>query len=146
MGAGEFYAGAGTAGFDPVTTVPPTAIPRAPTAIAFDLATGRHLFANGAPVPQHPVDQAVLHALGIEVGSLQASPTVGQRFRTIRGLATARGPAAARAETEAALASLLAAGDIELQSVAIAPGRGGVPEIQIAYKNLRSGTSRTLSR
>lgn len=146
MGAGEFDAGGGEAGFDAVVTVPPTAIPRAPAAIAFDLATGRHLFADGAPVAQHPVDQAVLHALGLEAASLHASPAVGQRFRAIRGITTARGPAAARAETEAALASLLAAGDIELQSVAIAPGRGGVPEIQIAYKNLRSGTSRTLSR
>lgn len=80
-----------------------------------------------------PTDAAVLAALGIERGSGAAVESVGQRFGDLKIL----DPSAEgfiRAETERALGTLVADGQISLQSVTPTIGSDWA-EAQVVYRN-----------
>jgi len=141
MGAGEFPAGYGLAGLDPLNPISPSIFGNQPVpAIYFDLLTRRFLFdTNGRARGMHPIDQRVLLMLGVELGSIPSSPTVGNRFRKrLSRVAAAKMDAIALDETKVTLKTLLDAGDIALLSVATdgktVPGR---VVIAIGYVNLR---------
>jgi hypothetical protein len=141
MGAGEFPAGAGLAGSDPVNPASASIFGRAPArALTFDLLTRRFLFnSDGSATDTHPVDQKVVLALGVELGALLAAPTIGNRLRArLSRVAPQKIAAIALDEVRVTLKRLLDANDIALLSVDVdgETVRGRVT-IAIAYVNLR---------
>jgi len=140
MGAGDFPAGVGPAGFDPVAD-PSAPGSRQPAAILFDLATKRYLFnPDGTAQEIHPVDQAVAFAFGFEQGSCPSTPNVGNRIRAeIRRLL----PSSANKAIDLAklaLKRLTDAGDIQIVAIEPSSPVRGRFIVHVDYVNLRLPT------
>ncbi len=137
MGAGDFEAGLGLAGEDPLPELSPARNVTPPDALWFDGATADFLLENGLYRSLHPVDQAVALALCIRQNTLGSAPNTGNLLRTIRKL----GPTtAATADTMVrnALSSLVLNGDIEIREVQVQTRTPqGALLVAVTYKNLR---------
>lgn len=139
MGAGNFPAGAGPAGLDPL---PPPSPPRdvsPPAALYFDGRTqGFPLDAQGRYVGIHPVDQAVALALIVRLGTLGAVPEQGAAFRDIRKITPSTGTQATDM-ARIALAAIVQRGDITILDIQVETRRTmGAVLIAVSYKNLRT--------
>lgn len=140
MGAGDYGAGLGGAGFDPVLPASsPITDAAPPLAVYFDLATKTYLSnADGTLKGMHPVDQRVVLALGIEAGSLTGVPSQGHRFRSrLSRVPPATIPRIALDETRLALKNLLLAKDILLLAVETDTTVRGRVLIAVTYVNMR---------
>lgn len=140
MGAGEFPAGFGLAGADPLNPVSDTIYGRAPArAIFFDLLTRRFVFDGSRARDMHPITQRAIFLIGIELGSVPSSPTVGNRFRKrLSRVPAAKMDAIALDETKVAWKALLDSGDIAILSVATdSKTQRGRVTIAISFVNLR---------
>ena len=115
MGAGQFGAGAGGAGQDPVyLAVPPSAV-LPPRAIKYDPTIKQYVLrdANGNAIDVHPIDQIVVSRWTTEQGQSASSPLLGQRLRKLFAVtAPARKPQVANAEMQRVVQDLINAGDI----------------------------------
>jgi hypothetical protein len=84
MGLGQAPFGIGLCGFDPVSPASPAPSYQGPRAVFIDTATrDAVLLSDGTFQAVHPVDQAVLIALTINLGTLGSVPTEGQGFTAI---------------------------------------------------------------
>lgn len=110
-----------------------------PPALYFDPESGRFLLDEGGALRAlHPVDHAVAIAMGVELGALPSSPTVGNRLRKL----LARAPRNARQTTATyavreALSRLLERGDIALLGVEVDVRKRDI--VTVRYANLRAG-------
>lgn len=137
MGAGDYLAGDGLAGFDPamVPAPPPTHV--AGRVALYDPATRdfRRL-ADGTIATVHPVDQAAALAAGVAAGSIASATSIGNELGAIPFLGTdfvARATDAVRR----AFAALVARGDVALLAIdAEQPGETASATF-ITYRNLR---------
>jgi len=137
MGAGNFDAGAGDAGHDPVEDPSPAPGRRPAGAIMYDgAAAGWVLDAQGHYRTVHEVDQRVALALVVREGDLASVPGTGSRLRRLGRLSPTRLVTAAQDAVRVALAPMLAAQEIEILSIgATAPSRGKLLVVT-KYKNL----------
>jgi hypothetical protein len=138
MGAGQFNAGEGLGGEDPLADPSPPRDVTPPAALLFDGATKAHpLDAQGRYQGIHPVDQRVALALLVRFGSVGSVPDQGARFREIAKV-TRYTAAQAKDMVNLALARLLAAKDITVELVEVETNRlAGSIAIAVSYQNLR---------
>lgn len=138
MGAGQFPAGFGPSGADPV--VEPTAA-RAVTLPAALLLEGRTLDytldAAGLYTGLHPVDAWVANQLLIRRGTLASAPTAGQGLREVRRLGTPRAAAQARDLIQQALKERVDSGDITIVKIDIETSGLGRLLAAVSYVNNR---------
>lgn len=146
MGAGDFPAGFGPCGMDPL---PPPVPPRAvtpPAALRFDGATKDFLLdAEGHYLAIHPVDQAVALALLVGLGTAPSAPAVGAAFRQIKRITPSTKVQATNMAT-AALAALVRAGKVGVLSIAVEVRLPqGATLIAVTYQNLLTKKTPTFS-
>lgn len=137
MGAGAFPAGVGPAGHDPpaAASLDPQQVP---AAARFELFGQTFpLDASGQLANVHPVDQAVALALGMEIGSVAAVPTLGLDVARLKRTRRDAMQSAVNDVVRAALQSLIAAGDIRLIGSPLAENANGRPWFYVDYINLR---------
>lgn len=128
-GFGWLPAGVGPAGYNPV--VPPNAPRdvRPPAALLFDGGTRDFpLDENGFYRAIHPVDQKVALALCVSRGAIAAVPGIGNKLRTIQRVRPDVAVTLVKNYVREALADLIAAKSIQIESDGIAvdasvPGR-----------------------
>lgn len=138
MGAGDFPAGMGPAGFDPVVAPPPPRDAKLPSAIWFDGATRTFLFdAQGRLVPIHPVDQSVALSILVELGKLSSAPTVGSSARRATGTTEAARLADVETRMRAAVKRRVDAGDIQIVAIVVTSPVPGRTVARFRYLNLR---------
>lgn len=138
MGAGDFAAGLGPFGHDPVGD-PSTRTLVAPVAAAFfDPSTRDYpLDANGRVVAIHPVDQAVALALTIELGAVGSVSDLGHELRRIpRGTQPQIASYAADA-VKRALKAITDRGDATLLNVTTVSPFRGAQQVTVEYRNNR---------
>lgn len=138
MGAGEFDAGEGLAGEDPV---PAFAQPRNVTPPVALLLDGRTLDfpldTTGLYRSVHPVDQEVALALMAKFGTIAGAPDTGNKLRLIRKLGP-RTKAEATNIVNEAIGALIAANDIKLLDLTIETRTPqGALLVAVSYQNLR---------
>lgn len=144
MPIGDFPAGEGPLGVDPVAAPSaPVAIRKPPAAIEFNPLTGRFtMLDDGRFVEVHPVDQMVSIALGKTSGAWKSAPGAGHTLDKLPSMADPSFEASARDRLRLALRVPLARGDIRIDSITINPITDGPmrgrTEFVIAYFNLRS--------
>jgi hypothetical protein len=142
MGAGQFGAGAGGAGMDPVYLAVPPAPFTGPRAVKYDPSIKQYVLtdANGNKIDVHPVDQIVVTRLTVEQGSSASSPTLGQRIRKLWNRSQpARYQQIAQAECTRVLQDLINAGDVKLLSVSVTfDPVNGARVVVPTYVNMRS--------
>lgn len=84
MGAGDFSAGVGMAGLDPVFSTK-RKTRRLDVATFFDLSVrDAVLLEDGRITAAHPVDQQVQMSFAIERGTLRSAPEIGHTLRQLR--------------------------------------------------------------
>lgn len=140
MGAGDYGAGAGIAGADPVYIAPAVAPVLRPRAALYDPTIKQFVLtdANGNAIDVHPVDQMVAIRLTTEQGASGSSPTLGQRIRARFALAApTRHLQIAFSEVSNTLSDLVAAGDVILVSVELSRNVNGAQVVIPTYVNLR---------
>jgi hypothetical protein len=141
MGAGQFAAGAGGAGWDPVYIPAPPNPVLPPRAVKYDPSIKQFVLvdSSGNAIDVHPVDQIVALRLTTEQGQSASSPKLGTRIRAlINGAAPAKHQQIARSEVLRVLKDLLDAGDIKLiDVVATTNATNGAVAFVISYTNLR---------
>jgi hypothetical protein len=137
MGAGDYPAGAGPAGSDPIVSTGPAVDKRFPVPL-YDLQSKDFpLDSFGEYRATHPVDQAVSLALGIQLGKVAGDPTLGNSLKAIikAGGPTLQNNVETRIRT--ALKALLDASDIELGTIVVETIPLGGFLVAIPYRNLR---------
>jgi len=137
MPLGDYEAGSGPAGFDPIAiSTRPTAA--APTALLYDLETRQTLLdSNGYARSMDPVDQEVRFCIGVELGAFPSSPTTGIDLGRLR---RARSEAVQQVAVDAvnvALAGPLGRGDVRVDKV-ISSNDNGRIMLWVYYTNLRT--------
>lgn len=141
MGAGDFPAGAGLAGADPVYLPVPPAPPLTPRAVLYDPSVKQYLLrdARGNAIDVHPIDQIVATRLTTQQGQSASAPTLGTQIRAKFALAgPARHQQIAYQEVASALSDLLSNGDVKLWSVSLQIDPSNLRELITAiYTNLR---------
>lgn len=142
MGAGNFPAGVGPAGLDPVYVATPTTPGTFPTALAFDPGLRGYVQnADGTMKSIDPVDAEVALLLGIEQGSIPSAATLGQKLRAVlTRTPPSKQKAIATQEVLRVLGPLLNAASptIALINVAVdsSGAKRGAISIGITYQNL----------
>jgi len=137
MGAGNFPAGFGPAGLDPLPDpVPPRSV-TPPAALRYDGATKDFpLDANGHYLGIHPVDQAVALALLIGLGTISSARNTGAAFRQIKRI-TPSTVAQATDMANAALKDLVRAKKIEILDISVETRvPPGATLVAVSYTNL----------
>ena len=100
------------------------------------------LLSNGIVKATHPVDQAVVLAIIVAQGTLQAAPGIGSGLAAIEyGGPTL--PARVKNAINLALASLVSAGDVTILGIEEQDNRDGF-RFALSYRNNRLGTATTL--
>jgi hypothetical protein len=85
QGAGAFGAGAGSAGFDPVSDPSESTVSSPPAAIYFDPATRDfRMGTDGRFVAVDPIDQEVVFALWLKKGTVGSTPEAGSSLRSLK--------------------------------------------------------------
>jgi phage gp46-like protein len=140
MPAGFFYAGAGFAGADPVAAPStPAVVLQTSNAALYDLATRSvPRDENGLVKRVHWVDQAVALALGVSLGALPSSPTIGHRLRQIKRAAGPKLATEAEDAVNEALADLLDRGDIAIITISVTTSVRSQIIVAVTYVNLRT--------
>lgn len=137
MGAADHIAGAGPAGFSPVAAIQPTR--RAgPRALAINLVTrDATVGENGQYEDTHPVDHRVQLALGVKLGSIPSSKTVGGSLWDLPIGDTDTMTADADRRVRSALTDLIVAGDVEVVSVTAWASLSYRAKVRVVYENKR---------
>jgi len=126
------------AGAAPATRTPPRALELdgATRDYALDVSTG--LYVDG-----DTIDQRVALALLVARGAIAHAVGVGSTLRTIRNLGTPDTQRLVEDAVRRALADLLAAGDIAIESIAQESTRSGQLRVAVTYRKPRVGATRT---
>jgi hypothetical protein len=136
-GAGGFGAGMGPAGFDPIADPTPARDVTPPRAILFQL--------NGFDFPLddagryqdiHPTDQWVALQVGIVLGTVSTSPTVGSALRSITHVGAPSTQREAQDAIRVALATKVNAGSVKIESIDYEAKSFGGFKIALRYQNL----------
>lgn len=140
MGAGEFSAGDGDAGEDPVAALSPASANTPPPAPYLDLGLRDYkLNADGTTAAMHPVDQAAQWSFAVRRGTHKADPRVGHTFfQSPPGLSGAakQNDLTLRAQDAFPFSRLIKAGQIEFVGVHVADPKKGETGIAVHYRNL----------
>jgi len=140
MGAGDFSAGDGPAGEDPVTAPSTASANTPPPAPYLDLGLRDYrLNANGVTASMHPVDQAAQWSFAIRRGTHKVDPRVGHTFfDSPSGLSGAakQNDLNLRALDAFPFSRFIAAGQIEFVGVQVADPKKGETGIAVHYRNL----------
>jgi hypothetical protein len=137
LGLGWFPAGIGPAGYDPV--VPPDAPRnvRPPAALRLDGASRDYVLDDdGFYAESHPVDQKVGLALLVSRGAIAVVPELGNKLRTIRRVSRTVAETLTRQHIREALADLISAKSIEIESIVVDTAVAGRLLFSVAYRNL----------
>ena len=138
-GAGFYGAGSEPAGYGPVLS--PTA-PRAvtpPRAILFQLnGFDFPLDDNGLYQDVHPTDQWVALQVGIVLGTVASSPTVGSALRSITHVGAPSTKREAQDAIRVALAPKITDGSILVESIDYEAKSFGGFKVALRYQNLRA--------
>ena len=138
MGAGDFLAGMGTAGFDPPVVPSPARNVRPPHALLFDGATRDvPLTDQGSYAEVHPVDQRVALALFVTLASIPSAPEIGNTLASVRIQDAASMQRDAEGRVRQALQDELNANNIELVAVAASVTPRWRVSVVVKYRNLR---------
>ena len=115
-----------------------------PAAERWLLATHDYeLDADGAHVPEHPVDAAVVVCLGWRKGTNAGDPDTGHTLDQVDlGASDAMRNRDVEERQRASVRRLLDEGLIEILSVESAVGQHGVLEVVTRYRNLVTGAER----
>ena len=139
MGAGEFAAGDGGAGEDPVAAASPAVNLQPPAAAFLDLAT-RNLRVNqdGSYAVMHPADQAAQLSFMVRRGTLSSSPNIGHTFFEAPPLSGAakQKDLDLRAQDAFPFRQLVAAKVLAFEGVEVQTPKFGETRIAIHYRNL----------
>ena len=158
MGAGNFPAGRGRAGFDPPQVIPSKPVAQYADAMQYSVGQRGFVYQNpatGDPVTvlplssgtnavqgMDPVDQKVALLIGIEYGAIGSAPTQFSKMRQLLSRVPAdKKPTIARQELNRLFAQLLSAGDIVITDVTVDTVGQGTDQVFFSYDNLRAGTS-----
>ncbi len=145
MGAGDYPAGEGFAGHDPVassTATPATAL----SALKFDGASKDWLQgADGRLEGVHPIDQAVALSVHLVQGTIAGVPTVGDTTRLITHVGGKGFEADVRDRilTSNPLARLISRGDVRVHNVTIEVRPNGAVAGILEYFNMRLDPTKT---
>lgn len=147
MGAGQFPAGIGPAGFDPVADPSPPRTTPELSALKFDGASRDWvMLADGRYEAAHPVDQKVALSLLVELGTIASATNIGSKLKKIRpGGASMRAQVTDAINTSFPLSALLANGDVETDAIEIELTTSGY-NVAYYYFNLRIDSERTRRR
>lgn len=146
MGAGQFPAGLGPAGEDPVAQASRASNNSPPNAAYLDLkARNLLLNADGSTASMHPVDQAAQWSFLIRRGTLQADPRVGHTFFDAPALTGAAklNDLRLRARDAFPFSRLIANRDVEFIDIQLADPKKGETGIGVFYRNLRLDATKT---
>lgn len=138
IGLGSVVCGGGLCGAD-VPTLSAVVAPITNPEYYVPLARSTALNADGSVQTLHPVDQEVIFNLSNKLGSVPNDPTRGLDIDAIRRATDANKLRTAEDRVNVALRTLLAAGDIEVVSVAVtdSPAPPWNLGISVTYRNLR---------
>lgn len=139
MGAGDFPAGTGLAGFD-VPYIPGTSTPFLPRAVFFDPTTSQFYLQDedGNYIDMHPIDQIVVLRLCTRQGQSKSLPSLGTRLALICARQPAQKvPQLATNEVKRVLKDLIDNGDILLVRVTTDNHLRGQNIFKVSYVNLR---------
>jgi hypothetical protein len=139
MGAGDFSAGDGPAGDDPVIVSVVTPAKTPPPAAYLDLGLRNYrLNADGTSARMHPVDQAAQWSFAIRRGTHKADKRVGHTFFEAPPLSGAakQNDLALRAQDAFPFSRLIADGKIAFEGVQVADPKKGETGIAVHYRNL----------
>lgn len=142
---GAGVCGEGDAGED--EPIPAASMRRAtPAAVLWDPELRYTLLdGDGRPTEIHPVDAWVIYQLGLEYGSIPASPATGNRIRkALAAVSADQRQQTAYYETRVALQQGIDAGDVELLSVEVDVPRKDL--VTTRYRNRKLSDDRTLIR
>jgi len=103
---------------------------------ALDVSTG--LYVDG-----DPIDQRVALALLVAQGAIASSTATGSTLRGIRNLGTPDTPRLVEDAVRRALADLLTAGDVVIESIAQESARSGQLRVAVTYRKPRVEQTRT---
>jgi hypothetical protein len=139
MPMGDFPAGAGPAGADPVYKPAPQNPPQPAAAIFYDPSIKQY----DPTIAVHPIDQIVASRCTAQKNQSASSPDLGTRIRARFAAAPpSQHMQIAYQETSNALADLISAGDIQLVGVTLTRSNTGAQVVIPNYVNLRtSGAS-----
>ena len=146
MPAGDYPAGAGPAGFDPVSDPLARRVFRGPAAMAYDGASR-----DWPLTPQnnyrsvHPVDQMMALSVLVRKGSIASAPIVGSTLHEIAYLnEKLEGDVADRVKTSEPAATLLKGGRAAIKQIQVERTRSGFKTV-VSYVNLVTGNKRDVS-
>lgn len=139
-GAGFNLAGQGFAGQDDLTFTIAAPLPPLPAATNYDASIKAFTQNDDGTFAQiDPIDQMVEMLLTIPQGTVAAVSGIGARYaKRLLGIPTAQQNSVALDETNVALAALIKAGDITIQSVAVNSVAPGSNAVYVVYKNNRA--------
>lgn len=146
MGAGDFCAGEGDAGEDPVSDASPAVNNTPPAAAYLDLATKNfRLNEDGSTAEMHPVDQAAQWSFLNRQGTLHADTRVGHTFFQAPPLTgeAKLNDLRRRAREAFPFSKLIAQRDVEFIDVVLADPKKGETGIAVLYRNLRLDPTKT---
>ncbi len=140
MGAGEFEAGDGGAGEDPVAAPSAASANKPPPAPYLDLGLRDYkLNADGTTAAMHPVDQAAQWSFAIRRGTHKADARVGHTFfQSPPGLSgvAKQNDMTLRALDAFPFSRLIKSGQIAFEGVQVADPKKGETGIAVHYRNL----------
>src|SRR6266436_1896982 len=136
LGAGQFPAGTGPGGFAPQNAPAPGQIRLPPRAVNYDPQIRDFTTTNGLYDAIHPVDQQVILALTIPLGSLKSAPTVGNTYHQVNRLSGITLVNEAEDRTKLALKRLLNAQKIEIIRIDVDVRVRGQFKVAVSYINL----------
>lgn len=143
MGAGDFPAGVGGAGFDPVTEFAAPTVQPLPGAVRWSLETRDSVYSeSGTFTPTSPIDAQMTLGLGTRKGTISGAPEIGHTFAETNLATTDQAiqrDVEERARAAVPVATLLAAKDVEILSVQWSFSRWGGLTVSTQYRNLRTG-------
>jgi hypothetical protein len=148
MGAGDFEAGAGPAGEDPVVEQTPYQPIKPPAAIYLDLATrDSRLDSNGNWDAMDTTEQQVVISFAYFKGTVKSAPNVGNDFNQLpRNRGAALIPDALRIASEAfPFSDLIAKGYASLEGVIVQSPKWGEARIAVQWRNLRKDPNQVVT-
>ena len=149
MSAGEYGAGEGDAGEDPVADATAARDESPGRALYLDGASKAFAFSASEPTRLerlHPVEHRVGMALMVRLGRIASAPTVGNTLHEIPATLTGAAlTAEADRRVRLALSAPLAAGDVELRGVTAERARSGRLRVKVRFYNVRAARERTIN-
>lgn len=146
MGAGDFAAGDGPAGEDPVAPASPASNNSPPAAPFLDLGSKNFLLnADGTVASMHPVDQAVQWSFAIRRGTHKSDQRVGHTFFDAPPLTgeAKMNDMRLRAQDAFPFSRLITSGAVVFEGVQVISPKSGETGIAVHYRNTQIDPTRT---